>query len=159
MEREFRRQDFYTGLILSAVSVGVVAESWRMPRTVQGWPAYAGPAVVPAMLGLGLLVMAFALTLRSVRGARSPLAIHRTDAWTYLTDTGTKRLGVMLGLSVLYCLSLGHGLPYWMTTAAYLLLVMVIFRAGPWWQILLIAAAATGAITFAFGRIFAVPLP
>jgi putative tricarboxylic transport membrane protein len=159
MEREFRRQDFYTGLILSAVSLGVITESWRMPRTLQGWPAYAGPGVVPGMLGLGLLVMALALTVRSVRGAGSPLEIHQRDAWAYLSDTGTKRLGLMLGLSAFYCLFLGHGFPYWMTTGAYLLLVMVVFRAGPWWQILLIAASATGAITFTFGRIFAVPLP
>ena len=159
MEREFRRQDFYTGVILSAVSLGVIAESWRMPRTLQGWPAYAGPGVVPGMLGLGLLVMAIALTVRSVQGSGSSLEITQGDAWAYLSDTGTKRLGLMLGLSVLYCLCLGHGFPYWMTTGAYLLLVMVVFRAGPWWQILLIAAAATGAITFTFGRIFAVPLP
>jgi hypothetical protein len=159
MEREFRRQDFYTGLILSAVSLGVIAQSWRMPRTLQGWPAYAGPGVVPGMLGLGLLVMAIALTVRSVRGSGRSLEITQRDAWAYLNDTGTKRLGLMLGLSVLYCLLLGHGFPYWMTTGAYLLLVMIVFRAGPWWQILCIAAAATGVITFTFGRIFAVPLP
>jgi hypothetical protein len=159
MEREFRRQDFYTGLFLSAVSSGIIVESWRMPRILQGWPVYAGPGIVPGMLGLGLLVMALALTVRSVRGSGSPLEITPRDAWAYLSDTGTKRLALMLGLSALYCLLLGNGFPYWMTTGAYLLLVMAVFRAGPWWQMLVIAAATTAAISFTFGRIFAVPLP
>jgi putative tricarboxylic transport membrane protein len=159
MQREFRRQDFYTGLILSAVSLGVIAQSWRMPRILQGWPAYAGPGVVPGMLGLGLLAMALALTLRSVRGSGPPLPIGRRDASAYLGQTGTRRLGVMLGLSALYGLGLGHGLPYWLTTGAYLIVVMAVFRAGPWWRILLISAAATAAISLVFGRIFAVPLP
>jgi hypothetical protein len=159
MEREFRRQDFYSGLILIALSCGLIAESWRMPRTLQGWPAYAGPGVVPGMLGLGLLIMALALALRSVKASGEPLQIGPRDVRAYLGDPGTRRFGLMLGLSALYCLLLGHGFPYWLTTAAYLTLTMFVFRAGAWWHILLVSATATAAITFVFGRIFAVPLP
>ena len=108
MDYPFRRQDFYTGLILCVVSLGIVVECWRMPRDLQGWPAYASPGVVTGLLGLGLFGMGLALTLRSVRRAGAALPITRTDVRAYLADAGTRRLGLMLGLSVVYCLLLGR---------------------------------------------------
>jgi len=159
MRDEFHRQDFYTGLILCVVSLGVVAECWRMPRDLQGWPAYASPGVVTGLLGLGLLGMGLALTLRSVRRPGGPFGITGADVRAYLADVGTRRLGLMLGLSVLYCLVVDRGLPYWLTTVVYLLAVMLVFRAGPWWQILLISAGSTAAVAYVFNRIFAIPLP
>ncbi len=159
MGSEFRRQDFYTGLILCLVSLGVMAECWRMPRDLQGWPAYASPGVVTGLLGLGLFGMGLALAVRSVRRTGAPLAIAGADIRAYLTDVGARRLGLMLGLSVVYCLLLGRVLPYWLTTGGYLLAVMFVFRAGPWWQILLISVGCTAAVAYVFNRIFAIPLP
>jgi hypothetical protein len=159
MDYELRRQDFYTGLILCVVSLGVVSECWRMPRDLQGWPAYASPGVVTGLLGLGLFGMGLALTLRSVRRSGAALAIARRDVAAYLADVGTRRLGLMLGLSVVYCALLGRNLPYWLTTGGYLLAVMFAFRAGPWWQLLLISAGSTAAVAYVFNRIFAIPLP
>ncbi|RPI08622.1 MAG: tripartite tricarboxylate transporter TctB family protein [Zetaproteobacteria bacterium] len=159
MHDEFRRQDFYTGLILCVVSLGIVAECWRMPRDLQGWPAYASPGVVTGLLGLGLFGMGLALTLRSARRGGASLRIGRGDVRAYMADVGTRRLGLMLGLSVLYCLLLGRGLPYWLTTGVYLLAVMLTFRAGPWWRILLVSAATTATVAYVFSRVFAIPLP
>lgn len=159
MHDEFRRQDFYTGLILCVVSLGIVAECWRMPRDLQGWPAYASPGVVTGLLGLGLFGMGLALTLRSARRVGAPLRIGRGDVRAYMTDVGTRRLGLMLGLSVVYCLLLGRGLPYWLTTGVYLLAVMLTFRAGPRWRILLISATTAATVAYVFSRVFAIPLP
>lgn len=159
MAYEFRRQDFYTGLILCVLSLGVIVQCWQMPRDLQGWPAYASPGVVTGLLGLGLLGMGLALTLRSVWRVGAPLGITGPDVRAYLRDVGTRRLGLMFGLSVLYCLFLGRDLPYWLTTGGYLLAVMFVFRAGPWWQLLLISAASTAAVAYVFNRIFAIPLP
>jgi hypothetical protein len=36
---------------------------------------------------------------------------------------------------------------------------MCVFRAGPLWQIVLISAASTAAVTYVFNRVFAIPLP
>lgn len=159
MDYELRRQDFYSGLILCVVSLGIVAECWRMPRDLQGWPAYASPGVVTGLLGLGLFGMGLALTLRSVQRSGAALAITRRDVGAYLADVGTRRLGLMLGISVAYCLLLGRSIPYWLTTGGYLLAVMCVFRAGPWWQILLISAGSTAAVAYVFNRVFAIPLP
>ncbi len=130
-----------------------------MPRILQGWPAYAGPGVVTGLLGLGLFGMAVTLTLRATRRPGAGLAIGRRDVRAYLADEGTRRLGLMLGLSVLYLALLGHGLPYWLTTGGYLVAVMFAFRAGPWWQLLLISAGSTAAVAYVFNHVFAIPLP
>ena len=159
MGYDFRRQDFFAGLIFCVVSLGIVAECWRMPRDLQGWPVYASPGVVTGFLGLGLFGMGLVLTLRSIRRDGTPLLITGADARAYLADVGTRRLGLMLGLSAVYCFSLGRDLPYWLTTGGYLLAVMLVFRAGPWWQILLISAGSTAAVAYVFNRIFAIPLP
>ena len=87
------------------------------------------------------------------------LAITGTDVRAYLFDVGTRRLGLMFGLSVVYCLLLGRNIPYWLTTGGYLVAVMFVFRAGPWWQILLISTGSTAAVAYVFNRVFAIPLP
>jgi hypothetical protein len=159
MEYGLRRQDFYCGLVIVATSLVVLAESWRMPRDLQDWPAYASPGVVTGLLGLGLLGMGVALTLRSVGRAGAPLGIGRSDVRAYLTDTGTRRLGLMLGLSLGYCLLLGRQIPYWLSTTGYLAVTMFVFRAAPWWQILVISAGTAAGVAYVFGRVFAIPLP
>lgn len=159
MDYEFRRQDFYCGLVLMALSLLVVLESLRMPRHLQEWPAYAGPGVVTSLLGLGLLGMALALIVRSMNRFGARLGIGGRDIGDYLADPGTRRLGLMLGVSVLYLLLLGRGLPYWATTGGYLIAVMLVFRAASWWQILLISAGTTATVAYVFNRIFAIPLP
>jgi hypothetical protein len=159
MEYELRRQDFYCGLVLVAVSLLVLVESWRMPRDLQDWPAYASPGVVTGLLGLGLLVMGAALTLRSVGRAGASLPIGGRHLRGYLAEPGTRRLGLMLGLSVAYCLLLGRQIPYWLTTTGYLAVTMFLFRAATWWQILLISAGTAVGVAYVFGRVFAIPLP
>lgn len=159
MTPQFQRQDFYMGLIFCALSLAVMAESWRMPRDLQGWPAYASPGVVTGLLGLGLFVMGFILAGRSIRRPGLPLRITGDDVRAYLADPGVRRLTLMLGLSVLYCVLLGRQLPYWLTTTGYLLVTMFVFRAGPWWQIVLISGGTAAAVGTVFGRIFAIPLP
>lgn len=154
-----RRQDCYAGAVLATLSVGVIVESWRMPRDLLGWPAYAGPGVVTALLAAGLLGMALALVVRSLRQPGPPLAPSRAEARAWLADPRTARLGLMAALSLGYVLLLGRGLPYSVTTGAYLVVTMLAFRAGRWWAVALIAGAAVTAITLVFNRIFLVPLP
>jgi hypothetical protein len=76
-----------------------------------------------------------------------------------LTDSRTLRLGIMCLLSTGYLLTLGRGIPYAVTTACYLILTMLLFRAASWWAILVISVVTTATIAFVFNRIFLIPLP
>jgi hypothetical protein len=159
MDYEFRRQDLYAGLILCVVSLGVMVESWRMPRDLQGWPAYAGPGMVTGLLGLGLLIMAVTLCVRAWVRSGAGLAIPWPEVKRYLALPGTRRLGLMFLLCFGYLLALGRGIPYYLTTGIYLVLTMLLFRATSWWAILLISGVATAAISIVFNRVFLIPLP
>jgi len=159
MDYPFRRQDIYAASLLIAFSLFILVESWRMPREMLGFPAYAGPGVVTGLLGLGLLVMALALLVRALRRPGKRVGIPRAEAQAYFAAPETRRLGIVLLLNSAYLLSLGHGIPYYITTGGYLVATMAVFRAAAWWMIALVAGLATAALAVVFNQIFLVPLP
>jgi putative tricarboxylic transport membrane protein len=159
MEYDLRRQDLYAALILGAVSLLVIVESWRMPRHLQSWPAYAGPGVVTGALGLVLLGMAIGLFVRAWRRRGALIAMPLPEIRRHLADARTRRLWLIGLLGTAYLLSLGRGLPYQLTTGAYLVVAMLLFRAARWWVVLLVSAGVTAAIAFVFNRVFLIPLP
>lgn len=159
MEYPFRRQDIYAAVILIVLSLFVIVESWRMPREFLGFPAFAGPGIVTGLLGLGLLGMAVTLLVRAYRRAGAGVAISRADIQGYLANPQTHRFGLVLLLCVGYLLSLGRGIPYYITTGAYLMITMAVFRAASWWVIALVSGLATTGLAVVFNKIFLVPLP
>jgi hypothetical protein len=162
---ELRRQDFYTGLIIIVIALSVMVESWRMPRHIQDWPLYAAPGMVTGLLGLGFLTMGIILTIRSTRREGAPLAFKRSDISAYLSDPKTHRLGLMFGLSLIYCLLLGRRIPYVVVTTIYLFTVMLVFRdTGPIkffaiFKLLIISLTTAIGVAVVFNRFFLVPLP
>jgi hypothetical protein len=159
LDYPFRRQDIYAGMILIVLALFVIVESWRMPREFLGFPAYAGPGIVTGLLGIGLLGMAVTLVVRACRRPGARTGISRADLQNYLTHPQTRRLGLVLGLAVAYLLSLGRGIPYYITTGAYLFITMAVFRAASWWVIALVSGLATTGLAVVFNKIFLVPLP
>lgn len=159
MEYPFRRQDIYAAVILILLALFVIVESWRMPREFLGFPGYAGPGIVTGLLGLGLLGMALTLLVRAWRRPGAGVAISRADIRSYLANPQTRRFGLVLLLCVAYLLSLGRGVPYYITTGAYLLVTMVVFRAASWWVIALVSGLAASGLAVIFNKIFLVPLP
>ena len=159
MDYPFRKQDIYAGGILIVLALFVIVESWRMPREFLGFPAYAGPGLVTGLLGLCLLGMAVTLVVRACRRPGARVCISRADLQGYLADPQTRRFGLVLLLCVAYLLSLGRGIPYYITTGAYLLITMAVFRAASWWVIALVSGLATIGLAVVFNKIFLVPLP
>ncbi len=155
----FRRHDIYAGLLLIGLAVFVIVESWRMPRQLQTWPAYAGPGVVTGLLALALLGMAIALVMRALRRPGASAVIPGPEVSRYLAQPATRRLALMAALCAAYLVLLGRGLPYHLTTGAYLVVTMLVFGARPWWLVLLIGGVTTACVALVFNRIFLIPLP
>lgn len=159
MDYPLRRQDICAAVLLIAFALFIIVGSWRMPREMLGFPAYAGPGVVTGLLGLGLLGMAVALLVRALRRPGKPVRIPRADVQAYFARPETRRLALVLLLCSAYLLSLGRGIPYYITTGGFLVLTMAVFRAASWWMIALVAGLATAGLAIVFHHIFLVPLP
>lgn len=64
------KADFITSLLLIILGIGVVVESWRMPRfTDQGTSIWSAPGITPGMVGIVLAVLGAALLFRSRQAA------------------------------------------------------------------------------------------
>jgi len=142
----------------------VLAGSWRMDRLeslhINPWSA---PGLMPGVLGALMIAFGAALGLRAFR-ERAPQA--GTDA------AKPSRVTLALVLCFGYAAGLlGHGLPYWLTSAAFLFIAICAFRwldrdAETWTSparlALSSAAIAIGAalaIGLLFEQVFLVRLP
>jgi hypothetical protein len=146
------------GLGWVAFGATVLVASWRMDRLeslhINAWSA---PGLLPGVLGVLMILFGTALALRG--------------AGEVPEGTFSRR---RTGLAFVLCFAfagglLGHGLPFWLTAAAFLFVAIVAFRVlddeprlAPWRIALSSAAIAVVAslvISFVFETVFLVRLP
>lgn len=66
--RGMARADFVTSLFLMVLGIGVVAESWRMPRYTEfASSVWSAPGVTPGLIGLVLAILGAVLFFRTRR--------------------------------------------------------------------------------------------
>lgn len=159
-----QRADFVFGLGWAALGLAISAGAWRMDRLeTQGVEPYAVPGLLPGLLGLILAGFGAVLALRGWRGA-GPVAEGEASAFE------PWRAALAVGLVGAFILgALGHGPPFWACAFGFLFLAILLFewperrQAGTLLrgaaQAALIAAAASGVITFVFQEVFLVRLP
>ncbi len=163
-ERPSARADIVWALIWIVFGAAVFYASWTMDRlTALHINPYTAPGLVPAALGIGLIVLGGVLLLRAVRSSGiQPAAVAAPFV--------TPRLLLALALCLAYGIGLvGRGLPFWLTT---LLFVFVSIMAFQWPErraggeivrgaavALLCAAGTAAAVTLVFQELFLVRLP
>lgn len=85
---------------------------------------YTIPGLVPGLLGLTMILLGVLLGLRSWR--RGGLAAKMPP----LDRAFAKRLAVVIGLVVVFAAGLvGHGLPFWLASAIYVAVSIVVLQA------------------------------
>lgn len=159
-----RRAELAEAAFWIALGMAVLVASWRMDRLESlGINPLSAPGLVPGLLGALMTVFGTALALRAL--------VARAAAGEAPTEKrrGTARVALALLLCVGYAGGLlGRGLPFWLTSAAFLFIAMLVFRfvdgeASPMWRTLLgsaaIAIAASAAISLLFQELFLVRLP
>ena len=155
--------DFYFGLGWAAFGAAVLAASWRMDRleglNVNPWSV---PGLLPGVLGALMLLFGAALALRALAAGRAAVPATGAPARTWLA----------LLLCFVYAAGLlGRGLPFWLTSAAFLFVALCAFR----WldrdaqarrslprlalSSAAIALAASGVISLLFQQVFLLRLP
>lgn len=166
------------GFIWIVFGAAVIYGSWMMDRLESlGIPPATAPGVVPGLLGLGIVIFGLVLVLR--RGpAGPPAALVIADAQPaadaapipHADEFHWKRVLLSWVLCMTYgAVLLGGGLHYWMLTAAFLFLHVLLLDetervpASPTTRRLIAAAilapAVATAVMLVFERIFLVRLP
>ena len=154
--------DFFFGLGWAAFGTAVLAVSWRMDRldglNINPWSV---PGLLPGVVGGLMLLFGGALALRALAAGGTAVPVAGSSARTWLALLLC--FGFAAGL-------LGRGLPFWLTSAAFLFAAILAFRwldrdadAPGLPRLALssaaIALAAGAAISLLFEHVFLLNLP
>ncbi len=145
------RADFVTSLVLIALGLGALNESWRMPRLEQlAINPYTVPGIVPGLLSVIILVLGTVLLVRSLRrgGWRIDLGAGRH----LFRDQTARRLGLGLVLTFGYAVGLVGRVPYWLATVLFVLFFITLFE----WKGALVPAQRVKAVGIALVQALAV---
>lgn len=149
--------DAVTGTIflLLAVAAVVTALGWDRPR---GWETAA--ALVPVVSGTLVGLCALVLLIGALRrGAYAQLLqVVRTPVSTRTRREAGRTVSVFLIIGVYYFLLLRF-LPFVVATAAFLLVMFVVYWRGAWWRMLLVSVLGAVVIHVLFSVALGAQLP
>jgi putative tricarboxylic transport membrane protein len=156
-----RRADLIFAALLTALAMGVVAESWRMPRLAElGVHPMSAPGLTPGLIGLVLAALGIALLVRSLRAgpaAAGEVAAAGQSVWW--------RALLALGLCLGYALGLLGHLPFRWATGLFVFAFIAAFafdRRRPLRSLggaAAMALAVAFAVSLLFEQLFLVRLP
>jgi hypothetical protein len=164
------KADFITGLIFMALGGAAFLGAWTMPRLEeQNVSPYNTPGLVPGFLGIIILVLGFALAVRSVMRGGHRISVSPKGVAQILGQSGNKRFAIALFLTVGYAGGLIGTVPFWLATGLFVFLFIFVFEwiaAGETANIVRLLIPATieavlvaGAVTIVFREVFLVTLP
>ncbi|MDA1118531.1 MAG: tripartite tricarboxylate transporter TctB family protein [Proteobacteria bacterium] len=164
-----RRTDLWFAVVLTAFSLVVAVESWRMPRLAElGVNPMSAPGLTPGLLALVLVVLGIALLWRSLRAPTAP-----DDTATVVEGAADDpparatwpRALLALLLCLVYALGLLGRLPFMWATGLFVFAFIAAFsfdRARPMRALggaLLMAVAVAASVSLLFEQLFLVRLP
>lgn len=149
-----------------ALGAVIFAASWSMDRLKnQGINPYTIPGLLPALLGIAMMLLGALLAMRSIGNG----ALARHAPASEASAGGHRQFVLTLALCLVFTVGLlGHGLPFWLAAAIF---VAASILALQWLQAgqkpglreisiaVLIGLGAAGAVTLVFQVIFLVRLP
>jgi putative tricarboxylic transport membrane protein len=160
-----RRADLWFALLLTALSLVVLVEAWRMPRLAdQGVHPMSVPGLTPGLIALVLLVLGVMLLWRSLRERGST----RVAAVTAEAPAGASTWPRAL-LALLLCLAYAPGLlgrlPFLLSTGLFVFGFIAVFSFERERALrtlggaLLRAVAVSVSVSLLFEQLFLVRLP
>ncbi|MEO7855133.1 MAG: tripartite tricarboxylate transporter TctB family protein [Rubrivivax sp.] len=157
-----RRADLIFAVVLTALALWVLVESWRMPRLVElGVHPMSAPGLTPGLIALVLTGLGLALLWRSVRGP----ALAPQDDEAAAANTVWWRALLALMLCLVYALGLLGHLPFLWATGLFVFAFIASFsfnRERPLRSLggaALMALAVAVSVSLLFEQLFLVRLP
>ncbi len=122
--RGMAKADFYTALFLMVLGIGVVEESWRMPRFADlGSSVWSSPGITPGMVGVVLAAMGAILFFRS----RQEMRAKPEGDTTGVDRASWIRAGYTLVLCLIYGIGLVGRIPFQLASFLFMLAFIVSF--------------------------------
>lgn len=152
--------DFVSGIVTGILSLYVIFDSIRMYKDA-GEKFFYSPALMPFILGLGLLICTAMLLGRSLKGAKLSdiLAQVKESAVSLIqSETIRRALGglVIMGAYVFILLPL---LGFVVATLIFLFVMMLYMKVGNIVKVAVISVIVVSAVYLVFNVIFGVLLP
>ncbi|MDK2986168.1 MAG: Tripartite tricarboxylate transporter TctB family [Clostridia bacterium] len=148
MSKWLKNRDFIGGSILLVFSVWFYFTAQTIPKgNVSGMP----PSFFPSFLAIILGILSFIVVIKGIKQilAGSQLKIERKNH---------KNVFLLFLLLIAYLFAFQH-LGFIVTTIIYLILVMLLLKAGKLVKIVPISIIITLAVYYIFGVGFKIPLP
>ena len=143
-------RDQVTGafLVLLGVLVFVAISSYRVPLTM----AYPGPKALPGLAGVGFVICGAGIFIEGCRAK---------DAKPFLSAKGWARLGISVGMLILYVLGMRF-LGFWIPTVVFLFACSTYYAVGyqtKVWQRIVFSVAFTVVMFLVYQLAFGYILP
>lgn len=161
-----RRDEYLNAGVWAALGMVILVASWRMDRlATMNIDPWSVPGLTPGVVGALMIVLALALALQARRAGNDP-GLEEVDP----ADGGTLRtLGAMVLCVVFAGITLGHGLPFAVEGAVFIVAFTALFSWRTWRdekriarglaQTVAVAVIAAALISWLFESVFLVRLP
>lgn len=166
-----RRGELLSAAFWAALGSSILVASWRMDRLEhQGISPWSAPGLVTGVVGALMLAFALALAWQVRAAARAPGSDGEAAGESSEASISWRRSAGATVLCVLFAgIALGHGLPFQVEAATFILAFTAIYRWREWRaegrvarrlaETALIAVAAALSIGWLFESVFLVRLP
>jgi xanthine/uracil permease len=160
------RADLYAALAWIVFGAAIAIGAWNMDRLEHRHiNQFEVPGLVPGVLGAVIFLLGLVLAVRSIRrGALQPATAAQPHE-------GRRRMAAVFTLTLVYALVLvGHGLPFWLATFAFVTGFILVFdaerqaglergRAAQALRAVVYGACTSAIVTLVFEQVFLVRLP
>ena len=136
------------GVVVLAIGALLLNEARKLPYLLEEVP---GPGFLPLWISFGILIAGTLVVLNALRG-RSVKPVEWPSGW------GIRQVSVLLGALALALLLL-QKLGFFITTAAFMLVVIYSLGVRSWLTLVIAPVAAAGVLYLVFAVWLGVPLP
>lgn len=163
------KADFISSIILTLFGIGVMVESYRMPRLENlDVNPYTVPGIVPGFIGFFLTLTGFAILIRSIRRGGYKLSFSGTRFGSWITSPMVRRTVVTLVITLVYAVVLFPHVPFWLATPIFIFVFIVATESMKYGRLpslvqiataLILAVVGGLLINYVFQELFFVRLP
>ena len=159
--RRRRSLDFFMGFTFAGLGAFVALEGVKAlgDKYLQTVPTVTNPGITTLVIGLLLIVTSLSIGLIGLIGSGRPFTVAFKAIPEIIQKKSFKKGLIVIAEIAVYFFVLWNNAPFVVSTPIFLIMMMLTFKAGSWWKILIIAVVMTALTYYIFAKLAVVPLP